>query len=1048
MHEKRILPFETIVLRTPYYGWTNIEQINSNEDVVNKLLLNHEFMEAIMIASPSLYHQAIRMLNNELDEKRSSRILLSLYKYYTRMAKRCTPFGKFAGCSVLKFGEKTHVNRVTGDSFFKGKIRLDSLCSVRLSKKILNHPELRKHLRYRANTSLNLINDQLQYIEHRNEEGEFRYFSVSVENNSFLTAVLELASDYCHYDKLLAKVVSMDVSVEDASEFLNELIDEQILSSEIELNLTGSSHLDKMISFVGSVLKHYSDSEKYRDIHNIYNSLKTLSHLFEKYENENEDNERVLVLKEVQKLLAELNLIESEDPFVQVDSVFELEKSSMISKDIIEDINELYHVLNKIHLDNYEGHFKKFKEKFRKRYDDKPVPLVQCLDVETGIGYKESDLFDDITPLIDNIVTNGNLKEKLEKQDWTEFESLLLGKYIEFIQSDSNQIELNDVDIEPLNLGIYDMAQTFSVVLSMVNDNNKDLLLLNTISGSTASNLLGRFSHLNSEIDKLISTIQQFENELNENKLVTEIIHSPAEIRHNNILARNREFEYETPYLGNSLLPADKRIEVNDLVLQYSKFDKRLVLFSKKHQKEVIPRLSTAHNFATRNVSLYSFLCDMQFDGVKRFMSFNWGTLRSEFNRKPRVVYKNVILSLASWSLDNQKLRDCEIEYGRNNNINEWLKSNELPTIFNCIKRDNSLLIDASLPISLALFMNEIKSEEKIIIEEYLEPSKSIGSENEIIISFANNVKKQYRYQNKFEFNTSNNSSTYLGGEWIYFKIYCGIATSDEIINESIYPLIEKHIAKGEINSFFYIRFIDDDGYHLRLRLQKSNTFDFNLFFTSFNEVLSRHRNTGQISNVLMDSYSRETDRYGGVDLMKKSEDLFCYNSIVLIKVLRLTNIQSNGRTLRWLICLRLIDELLNALQFPVSNRLVIFEQLRASFFKEFDGTKETKKALDQNYRAFRNEIYSIMGATFGGELESINHYIHDYKISVSNQAKQIYTLINTSSITIEDFLISHIHMHINRCFVSQQRKHELAIYDILTRYYKTIINRNYEQKH
>lgn len=1046
MKLQNIIPFKSALIRMPYFELRHFEQIKQTEDLVNTLLTNSTFLEAIMIASPTLYSQSIRLLNNELDEKKKVRVILSLFKYYTRMTTRCTPFGKFAGCSVIKFGEETSISKSQNNTLHITKIRLDSLCSVRLAKKILHNPELRSLLKFKANTSLRLINEQFQYIEHRNEGGKFIYYSVSVENNIFLTEIIKLSNEYCSYQNLLQKLTSLELEKEDAISFLDELINEQILLSEIELNLTGVNHLDNILNFLKNVVCDNNHNSNLT-VSKIYEDVSKIHNLLLKYEDTESVDERIEILKSLQKHLEEQSLIDNNEPFVQVDLYFELQKST-INKAIIGDLTDSYYLLNKIFIDDYDDYFKAFKEKFIKRYNDNAVPIVKCLDVETGIGYKEADSHDDIAPLIDNIITNANRRYKFEKGEWTEFDSMMLSKYLEYIKNNKQQIELLEEDIESLQLGKYPMADTFSAVFSIINENDNDRVLLNTISGSSAINLLGRFAHLHSEINELISAIQNFEKQFNSNKLITEIVHNPAEIRHSNILVRNLKYEYETPYLGNSLLPENRRIETSDMFLQYRKKENRLVLFSRKHSKEILPRLGTAHNFSNRNLSMYNFLCDMQYNDRKRFMSFNWGALRKELSYRPRVCYKNIILSLASWNFDHHQIRSCEEAYNKAKNIDEWIATYKLPRKFSCIKNENRLLIDIDIPISLVLFMNEIKTEDRLILEEYIEPSKSIGSANEIIISFAKPTLKQDENTSKtINYPSSPIDSTfYIGSNWLYFKIFCGIASSDEIITEAIFPVLEANLTKGYINSFFFIRY-NEGGYHIRLRLNITDKFDFNAFIKTFNTVIEPYRNSGQVSNVELDTYNREVERYGGDELMRISEQLFFLNSLVVIKVQSFLYANPNAVNLRWLTSIRLITVFLDTLNIPMVNRLVLFEHLRNAFYIEFNATKETREMLDKKFRTYKHEIDGIINNGFGAEFSECNTFIEDYKNALNKYVLKIYELIKASNITIEDFIISHIHMHINRSFISKQRKHELVIYDILARYYKSQNNRNYENK-
>ena len=63
----------------------------------------------------------------------------------------------------------------------------------------------------------------------------------------------------------------------------------------------------------------------------------------------------------------------------------------------------------------------------------------------------------------------------------------------------------------------------------------------------------------------------------------------------------------------------------------------KLVLRSKKLNKYIIPRLTSAHNYQRNSLPVYHFLCDMQHLG-RNMIFFNWGTtLESMFPYRPRV---------------------------------------------------------------------------------------------------------------------------------------------------------------------------------------------------------------------------------------------------------------------------------------------------------------------------------------------------------------------------------------------------------------------------
>ncbi|NYI50019.1 lantibiotic dehydratase [Macellibacteroides fermentans] len=93
-------PFDTFVFRTPLFPINKLNDILSNETLFGDLIKDLIFHEAIFLASPVLYKETLKYLNNNLNDKDAKRLLNSLTKYIERMFVRCTPFGIFAACGV------------------------------------------------------------------------------------------------------------------------------------------------------------------------------------------------------------------------------------------------------------------------------------------------------------------------------------------------------------------------------------------------------------------------------------------------------------------------------------------------------------------------------------------------------------------------------------------------------------------------------------------------------------------------------------------------------------------------------------------------------------------------------------------------------------------------------------------------------------------------------------------------------------------------------------------------------------------------------------
>jgi hypothetical protein len=114
-------------------------------------------------------------------------------------------------------------------------------------------------------------------------------------------------------------------------------------------------------------------------------------------------------------------------------------------------------------------------------------------------------------------------------------------------------------------------------------------------------------------------------------------------------------------------------------------------------------------------------------------------------------------------------------------------------------------------------------------------------------------------------------------------------------------------------------------------------------------------------------------------------------------------------------------------------------DDLQSSFKKEFAADKILKKELDKQYREMAYEIQNIISYDF------IDVYPEIFEIVLEKQSQtnEIVLLIKSKlQISLSNFLISHIHMMVNRQYTSKQRMYEAVIYDHLYRHYKMMEHR------
>jgi hypothetical protein len=172
-------------------------------------------------------------------------------------------------------------------------------------------------------------------------------------------------------------------------------------------------------------------------------------------------------------------------------------------------------------------------------------------------------------------------------------------------------------------------------------------------------------------------------------------------------------------------------------------------LRSKKHNKEILPCLSNAHNFLTDSLPIYHFLCDLERQNTKPVYSFSWGALMSHYDFFPRVIYNGIIISKAKWIIKKEEIAHFQ-KMDKNTlteRFLEWRVKRNIPRFTNLSNSNNTLFFDFETEISITLFLKSVKSMEQCSLDEFLFTDKSIV-QNNTGDSFCNQIILSY-YKNR-----------------------------------------------------------------------------------------------------------------------------------------------------------------------------------------------------------------------------------------------------------------------------------------------------------
>lgn len=275
-----------------------------------------------------------------------------------------------------------------------------------------------------------------------------------------------------------------------------------------------------------------------------------------------------------------------------------------------------------------------------------------------------------------------------------------------------------------------------------------------------------------------------------------------------------------------------------------------------------------------------------------------------------------------------------------------------------------------------------------------------------------------------------------IGDEWSYFKIYTGFKTADALLTDCIYTLATSLEADQIIDKWFFIRYSDPQ-FHLRLRFHVPNQNQISVLVMRFNQSIKNYVHNNLAWKVQADTYNRELERYGN-NTMEASETLFFHNSIMICKLIAL-DVVKKDEDMRWLAGLKMIDVLLNDFGFSLPEKTALLDTLKENFGKEFGITSEYRHQFGRKYRNEKAKIEKILhpkseeSEEFTNIFEPIFQKSQSLKITIEYIKKRVQ---ESQQLQLNDLLSSYIHMTLNRLFRTQQRKHELVLYDYLYRYY------------
>jgi len=969
------------------------------ESELKRIYADPVLQEALLLASLSVYEATIMLLETGTVSGKK-KLLFTLYKYLIRMSTRCTPFGLFAGYFTVLLSDQTAIT-FSADQPIERHSRLDSRYLNAVRRRVLSSRWLKNQLPLFTNSSLYQAGENYRYMQRFDDDNSSTFVLKQAKRHPVFDLVLQAARNGLLPSQILAMLRHQKLSKASACSLLEMMSRTQLLTSSIEINVTGDDYLQSLIgtlqglsggrALAGRMTKIQKGFSDQPPLAQMQPALSVLGY--------NQNKPRVQTVMRLATQQASISRKTTHTICAQIEKI-----ASLCKKPDNGDLNQ-------------------FAKDLHARFGQQQIPLLLALDYDYGIGYGSLKAeIQSALPLLEG------LDLARPSKTTKPFNPLAAAVYEKALTAQSQTTELTDTLLKKhANQSAPHLAESFYVLGSLIAANQqaldqKDFVFdLKALSGPSATNLLARLSQSDPDLKARIRQVIQQEQPYSPEVIHAEIAHLPA-LKAANILTRPLFTNYQIDYLGASGQP--NLIRPDELTVS-TPDGKNIILYSQQLQKQVIPTLTSAHNF-TSGLPVYRFICDLA-NQSSTALYWDWAQC-ADSDFLPRITYKNLVLSKASWLISKAELKEQDdtalpltVWWAK---VQSRLKT---PRYFTIGDHDHTLLIDSENQMALTLLRQALKKQGSLRITESLEqPGEGILHDqtqhfsSEIIIPCKSQSQSVAQPARQLQNPIDQMRDFALTSGWLYVKIYVSERLADELIRDTLAVFCQELISRKIIDKWFFVRYYDPRP-HIRLRFYNQQNKGFwAVVLCELQQLLVPLLSNKTISGITTDIYQREIERYAPFCL-NRIETLFYYDSQAVSRCLALIAQQSD-LNLYWQLALKGTDKLLDDLGFELTEKSRLIESLHAQFAAERDPRGKLQIAIDQNYRAQKDRISRLLSNDSGAPVPG-------FVTILQKRSEQIRSL--KPEYSIKDIAADLIHMHLNRCFNSHQRDQEFVIINI-----------------
>ncbi|WP_431034432.1 lantibiotic dehydratase [Streptomyces sp. P6-2-1] len=896
--------------------------------------------EALELATPSLTALVRRVVAQGAEGVRPGqlrRAALAVLRYDIRMRSRPTPFGLFAGVTTGDFGADTLVRRGPAH---RTRTHADMQWLTRIVHRLEEDPAVLRTLPLQAHQALTLRGDRIVLTASsargaRLVEGEETRATVSVRHTPVVSRALAESAGPLPYGELARRLTRAfpTAPATRVHDLLAQLVRQEILLTGLRPPLDGGDPLGHVLGLLARVTEPSPRSRR------LHDGLRAVDRERRAY-----DAAAYATGQErLRALLATARATEPDETPLHIDT--RIDAAVRLPRAVAEEVERATEAMwrlsrPKLGLSALRGYHQRFLDVYGA---DRLVPLLDLLDESTGLGapagygWPNGDLPPAPPPEPPRTARRDRAMARIVA-------AAQRSRCREFVLDDADLADLCHDLAEPAELPT-SAEVTVHVVAPSAEalDKGEFRVFLSPSPGShRAGATFARFADLPpGHPPQAADSGEQQPAEC----VPVPAVHIegavPVDLAFRTRSGRAANLAHTVPATGRRIsvgvpeAPGVEELRLADIGIGAT-LD-RLTAVHLPTGRELVPVLGNMVSAAAQAPNAVRLLWEIGLEGQRLWEPWNWGAL-ADAPFVPRVRYGRFVLAPAVWRLDTLRAAATVRTEDRAENVRtrpgsplpaqpgpadlepappgtpetalspeqvwdlevaRWRESWDVPRQVLVVTTDQRLLLDLEEPWHRALLRDEVRRHSELVAQEVPGEYESwlasplAGHTAELVVpltrrSAAAPLRKPYQGHHQ-----PTRTVHGLGGEWLYLKLRGAARAQDDLLRTHV-PALVRCAAEHGADGWFFLRYTDEAGHHLRLRLHGPPGELWGAVAAPLGRLLEDWRARGLVRGHSLAAYDPETERYGGAAAQRLAERVFQYDSEAAVALLHLAKDPAN----------------------------------------------------------------------------------------------------------------------------------------------------------